>query len=271
MNPLLARLRDREVLVRLNAFILSYFGWIAFGVLYGYIGRWSVDVTREFLKLPLTSRSLVLGLLHYTRSIPPLYATLRGVYYFGFAGSIAFMVLYILLYLRDLKTSDELLARYLMAYAGAGTVYLIFHIHAPHYVYHIPGYSVDNTLLTRQEFVLPSLHNTFAAINIITIWKYRKRLGGKVLIAINTIIPFATVLLGHHWIYDVLTGFLLAWAVSRVTDGWAVRIPRSLYRLELKSLGALTMFNFVLATLMLLIALDPQKWLMVIRSILSQP
>ncbi|AHL22614.1 MULTISPECIES: phosphatase PAP2 family protein [Thermococcus] len=271
MNPLLSRLRDKEVLVRLNAFILSYFGWIAFGVLYGYIGRWSVDITRDFLKLPLTSKSLVLGLLDYTRSLVPLYTTLRWVYYFGFAGSIGFMVLYVLLYLRDLQTSDELLARYLMAYAGAGTIYLLVHIHAPHYVYHIPGYSMENTLLTRQEFVLPSLHNTFAAINIITIWKYRKRLGGKVLIGINTLIPFATVFLGHHWIYDVLTGFLLAWAVSRVTDGWAVRIPQSLYRLELKSLGALTMFNFVLATLMLLIALDPQKWLMVIRSILGQP
>ncbi|WP_099211648.1 phosphatase PAP2 family protein [Thermococcus henrietii] len=271
MNPLLARLRDREVLVRLNAFILSYFGWIAFGILYGYLGRWSIDATREFLKLPLTSRSLVLGLLSFTKSIPPLYMTLRWVYYFGFAGSIGFMVLYVLLYLRDLKTSDELLARYLMAYAGAGTVYLIFHIHAPHYVYHIPGYSVDNTLLTRQEFVLPSLHNTFAAINIITIWKYRKRIGGKALIAINTLIPFATVFLAHHWIYDVLTGFLLAWAVSRATDGWMARVPECFYRWELKSLGAITAFNVLLATLAFLVALDPQKWLMVIRSILGQP
>jgi len=271
MNPLLARLRDREVLVRLNAFILSYFGWIAFGILYGYLGRWSIDATREFLRLPLTSRSLVVGLLDFTRSVAPLYTALRWVYYFGFAGSIGFMVLYVLLYLRDLRTSDELLARYLMAYAGAGTVYLIFHIHAPHYVYHLPGYSMENTLLTRQEFVLPSLHNTFAAINIITVWKYRKRIGGKALIAINTLIPFATVLLAHHWIYDVLTGFLLAWAVSRATDGWMARVPKCFYRWELKSLGAITAFNVLLATLMLLIALDPQKWLMVLRSILGQP
>jgi len=271
MNPFLARFRDRDVLLRLNAFILSYFGWIAFGVLYGYIGRWSVDLTEEFLRLPLTSRSLVLGLLDYTKSIAPLYLLLRWVYYFGFAGSIGFMVLYLLLYLRDLKTSDELLARYIMAYACAGTVYLLFHIHAPHYVYQIPGYSMENTLLTRQEFVLPSLHNTFAAINIITVWRYRKRLGGKALIAINTLIPFATVLLGHHWIYDVLTGFLLAWAVSRVTDGWAVRIPNCIYGLELKSLRAITMFNFVLATLMLIIALDPGKWMMVVRSLLGNP
>lgn len=271
MNPLLARLRDRDVLVRLNAFILSYFGWIAFGVLYAYVGRWSVDVTDEFLKLPLTSKPLVMALLNETRSMVPLYALLKVIYYFGFAGSIAFMVFYILLYLRDLRTADELLTRYLFAYAGAGVVYLLFHVHAPHYVYRIPGYPVENTLLTRQEFVLPSLHNTFAAINIITIWRHRHRLGGKVLVVVNTLIPFATVLLGHHWIYDVITGFLLAWAVSRATDGWAVRVPGWIYRLELKSLGAITMLNFVLATLMLIIALDPGKWLLVIRSILNLP
>ncbi|WP_297064933.1 phosphatase PAP2 family protein [Thermococcus sp.] len=271
MNPFLARLRDRDVLVRLNAFILSYFGWITFGVLYGYIGKWSVDVTREFLKLPLTSKSLVLGLLDFTKSLPPLYWLLRMVYYFGFAGSIGFMVLYILLYLCDLQTSDELLARYIMAYAGAGTIYLLFHIHAPHYVYHIPGYSMENTLLTRQEFVLPSLHNTFAAINIITIWKYRRRLGGKALLGVNTLIPFATVLLAHHWIYDVITGFLLAITVSKITSGWAVRIPRCIYTLELKSLGAITMVNLALATLMLLVALDPRKWILLIKSILGQP
>ncbi len=33
MNLLQRRLQDPEVLVRLNAFFLSYFGWIAFGVL----------------------------------------------------------------------------------------------------------------------------------------------------------------------------------------------------------------------------------------------
>ncbi len=271
MNTFLARLRDRDVLVRLNAFILSYFGWIAFGVLYGYIGKWSVDITKYFLKLPLTSKSLVIGLLSFTKSLTPLYDLLKSIYYFGFAGSIGFMVFYVLLYLQDFQTSDELLARYIMAYCGAGAIYLLFHTYAPHYIYHIPGYSMENTLLTRQEFVLPSLHNTFAAINIMTVWKYRKRLGGKVLIVINTLIPFATVLLGHHWIYDVITGFLLAIAVSRVTNGWAIRIPMFIYSLELKSLEAITMFNIALATLMFLIALDPQKWILLIRSILNQP
>ncbi|WP_456422705.1 phosphatase PAP2 family protein [Thermococcus sp.] len=271
MDWLCERLRDRAVLLRLNAFVFSYFGWILFGVAYAYLGRWSVNVTREFLRLPLTSRGLVLSLLNTVRSIHPVYLLLSWVYYLGFAGSIALMVFYLLVYLGDLETSDQLLVRYLMAYSTAGTVYLVFHIYAPHLVYHISGYPSGNTLLTRQEFVLPSLHNTFAAINIITVWKYRKRLGGRTLLVINTLIPFATVLLAHHWIYDVLTGFLLAIAVSKVTDGWVARIPEKLYEVELKSLRAITMLNFALAALMLLIALDPHRWLLLVKSILGQP
>lgn len=271
MDWLPKRLRDRAVLLRLNAFIFSYFGWILFGIAYGYIGRWSVNVTGEFLRLPLTSKGLIVGMLDLVKSFPPLYHLLSGVYYLGFAGSIAIMVLYILLYQGDLETSDQLLLRYLMAYSIAGTIYLIFHIYAPHLVYHLPGYTSSNTLLTRQEFVFPSLHNTFAAINIITIWKYRDRLGGKVLIAVNTLIPFATVLLAHHWIYDVLAGFILAVSVSRVTSGRVARIPEKLYSIELKSLGAITMLNVALAALMFLIALDPQRWLLLVKSILGQP
>ncbi|WCN28436.1 phosphatase PAP2 family protein [Thermococcus kodakarensis] len=260
----------KDVLVRLNAFLLSYFGWMFFSILYIYIGRWSVDVTEQFIKLPFNSRDFILTLLNTTKSIPPVYHLLNAVYYIGFAGSIAFMVLYVLIYLKDFQTSDELLARYFIAYATAGAIYLTFHIYAPHYVYNVPGYDTDN-LFTRQEFVLPSLHNTFAAIHIITIWKYRKRLGGKVLLTINTLIPFATVLLIHHWIYDVLAGFLLAWAISSLTDGWMAKIPRTLYQLEIRSLSAVTLLNFLLAALLLLFSLEPQKWILLFRALLNQP
>ncbi|WP_457742032.1 phosphatase PAP2 family protein [Thermococcus sp.] len=271
MNSLRQRLSDPRVLIRLNAFVLSYFGWILFGILYGYIGRWSVNVTNEFLRLPLTSKALVYSVLDTIRAIPPLYELFRAVYYLGFAGSIGMMVVYLLLYLYDLETSDELLSCYLLAYAIAGLIYLTFHVYAPHVVYRIPGYSSENTLLTRQEFVLPSLHNTFAAINILTIWKYRKRLGGKVLIAINTLIPFATVFLAHHWVYDVMTGFLLAIAVSRVPSRWVLKAPEKIYNLEFDSLKAITMVNLLLALIVFIIALSPERWMLLIKSLLGQP
>jgi membrane-associated phospholipid phosphatase len=271
MNLLQRRLQDPEVLVRLNAFFLSYFGWIAFGVLYGVIGRWSVDVTPEFLRLPLTSRDFVVGLVEFTKDIPPLYSLFTVVYYLGFSGSIALIVVYLLIYKKDLKASDELLIRYLMAYALAGSIYLIFHIYAPHIVYNLPGYNSSNTLLTRQEFVLPSLHNTIITINIATLWRHRRELGGKALILVNTLIPFATVFLGHHWVYDVLAGIALGAFISKVTDGRTTRIPETIYNLEVASLQKATVVNFLLAVIVLIVAANPDRWLEIINGLLTAP
>ena len=271
MGLLEQRLRDHDVLIRLNAFLLSYFGWVGFGILYGVIGRWSVDVTDQFLRLPLTSKAFVMWLVSFTHSIPPLYFLFRGVYYIGFAGSIALIVAYLLIYRADLQASDELLVRYLMAYGTAGAIYLAFHIYAPHVVYNLPGYSSGNTLLTRQEFVFPSLHNTFAAINIITLWKYRDRLGGKLLILVNALVPFATVFLAHHWVYDVIAGILLGALISAYSEGWRARISRELYRMEITSLQRITALNMLLALIVLIIALDPQRAVALMGSILNRP
>ena len=271
MNLLRRHLQDPGVLVRLNAFLLSYFGWIAFGVLYGIIGRWSVDMTSEFLRLPLTSRELVVALVEFTKAVPPLYSLFTVVYYLGFSGSIAFAVAYLLVYKKDLKASDELFISYLMAYTIAGAIYLLFHIYAPHIVYHLPGYISDNTLLTRQEFVLPSLHNTIITINIVTLWRYRRELGGKLLILVNTLIPFATVFLGHHWVYDVLAGFLLGAVISKVTTGRETRLPETIYSWEVASLKKVTVVNFLLAVLVLIVAADPERWVEILNGLLPTP
>jgi len=271
MNLLQHRLRDPEVLLRLNAFFLSYFGWIAFGVLYGIIGRWSRDLTLQFLGLPLTSRDLVVGLLEFTKSVPPLHTLFTVVYYLGFTGSIALTIAYLLLYLRDLEASDRLLVRYMLAYAIAGLIYLIAHIHAPHVVYNLPGYTSTNTLLTRQEFVLPSLHNTIIAINIITLWSYRKHPGGRALILMNSLIPFATVFLGHHWVYDVITGFLLGIGASKVSWGWGARIPGVIYRWEVSSLQRVTVFNLIIAVIVLIVAIDPTRATAIFEGLLGSP
>lgn len=271
MGLLEQHLKNHDVLIRLNAFLLSYFGWMGFGVLYGVIGRWSVDVTAQFLRLPFTSRDFVLQLVDFTHSIPPLYILFHGIYYIGFAGSIALIVAYVLVYLADLPASDELLVRYLMAYGIAGAIYLCFHVYAPHVVYNLPGYPLDNTLLTRQEFVFPSLHNTFAAINIITLWKYRDRLGGKLLILVNALVPFATVFLAHHWVYDVIAGILLGVIISKYSEGWRARISHRLYNVDVASLQRITALNALLAIIVLMMALNPQRAIALIGGILNRP
>jgi|GEM_PF-2519992 len=271
MEWLRERLSDPEVLIRLNGFFLSYFGWMAFGLLYGVLGKWSVDVTSEFLHLPFTSKTFVLGLIHFTKSIPPLYGLFTFVYYLGFTGSIAFIVVYLLIYLRDLESSDKLLASYILSYLFAGLTYMVFHIYAPHVVYNLPGYSSENTLLTRQEFVLPSLHNTIITVNILILWKHRDRLGAKLLIFLNALIPFATLFLGHHWIYDIISGFALGTFVCWLSQGVGMGIPRRLYNWELSSLRKITVVNLLLVLILLVVALNPEKVMEIINGIMTTP
>ncbi|ANF23414.1 phosphatase PAP2 family protein [Thermococcus piezophilus] len=262
---------DWEVLVRLNSFFLSYFGWLLFGLAYGFLGRYSVDLTDYLLKLPFTSRDFVVSLVGFTKSVPLIYWLLEAVYYLGFSGSIALVVAYLLLYKRDLETSDELFIRYLLSYSVAGVIYILFHVHAPHLVYNLPGYISENNYLTRQEFVLPSLHNTFAMVNIITLWKYRKEKTGATIIAINSLIPFATLLLGHHWIYDIVTGMLLAGIVSRLLVGYSPKLPAILCRLELSYLKRLTLVSFFIGVIALFLAAAPQHWSQLVNNLFGTP
>jgi membrane-associated phospholipid phosphatase len=252
-------LNDKEVLVRLNVLLLLYLGWIAFTVAYGLIQNHSRNVTQELLRLPLTSKSFVISVVRFTHSLLPLYITMRVTYYIGFTGSIALTVFFILIYWRDLKASDELAMRYLLAYVSCGLIYSIFHVYAPHYVYHIPGFYLDNTYLTRQEFVFPSLHNTVAMINLLTIWHHRDKIWAKLLILLNLMIPFATVLLGHHWVYDAVAGILLAFIIVKVTSGHTLKVPESIREMGVSHIQRVTVVGLLVGLSVLLLAIHTPK------------
>jgi len=250
---------DREVIVRLDVFLLLYFGWMGFTVLYDLIKAYSRDVTAQLLQLPFTSRSFVITSLEVVREVPGLYQFLRGVYYIGFTGSIVLTVFFILFYWRDLGSADELAVRYLLAYVTCGITYSMFHVYAPHYVYHLQMFSPDRTYLTQQEFVLPSLHNTIAAVNILTMWKHRKKLWGVLLLGLNTLVPFATILLAQHWVYDALAGILLAVAIGKVTEGHQIQVHERIRKMHVSKLQVATVLGFVAGAYLLLLAITTPK------------
>jgi len=240
---------DKRFLERITVFILLYIGWTLFTLVYNFIKPYSRNLTSEFLKLPLMSRSFTVGMVSMIEGIKPLYYFLSGIYFLGFTGSIGLAVFYLLFVREDYQASDELALRYLLAYVTCGLIYSVFHIYAPHIVYHLNGYYPDNSGLTQQEFVFPSLHNTIAAINLITVWKYRDRIGGKVIIALSTLIPFATVLLGQHWVYDALAGMGLAALLSKITEGKTI-VPGFVRRMSYEGVRRMTVLSGALAALL---------------------
>ncbi|NJF24647.1 phosphoesterase [Thermococcus sp. Bubb.Bath] len=259
LKRIASAVEDREVLIRLDVFLLLYFGWMGFTVLYDLIKEHSRDVTSQLLRLPFTSRSFVVASLKVVHEVPGLYQFLHGVYYIGFTGSIALTVFFILLYWRDLGSADELAARYLLAYSTCGIMYSLFHVYAPHYVYHIQVFSPDETYLTQPEFVLPSLHNTIAAVNILTLWKHRKKIWGALLIGLSSLVPFATVLLAQHWVYDALAGILLAMAIGKATEGHQIRVHESIRRMHVSKLRMAMVLGFIAMAYILIFAITTPK------------
>ncbi|WP_456454100.1 phosphatase PAP2 family protein [Thermococcus sp.] len=264
-------LHDREVLTRLNAFLVIYFGWIVFGLIYPIIGKYSVDLTTQFLKLPFTSYAFVSGLLTFAKSHVLLYYSMRAIYFVGFSGSIALTVAFLLLYKKDFRASDELFIRYLGLYTVSGAIYCIFHIYAPHVVYNLPVKSLTGTYLTQQEFVLPSLHNAIATANAVTLWKHRKDPIAKVIIFLNMMVPVVTLFLGHHWIYDIITGIVLALIISKLTEGYKLKVPSSLRSIQISDLRKITAFSIIFATIVLIIAANPSLYSSLLQRLLGTP
>ena len=264
-------LHDREVLARLNAFVIIYFGWIIFGLLYPIIGRYSVDVTAQFLKLPLTSYDFVVTLLSFARDHVLLYYFMKAIYFVGFSGSIGLTVAFLLLYKKDFRASDELFIRYLGLYTVSGAIYCIFHIYAPHVVYNLPVESPAGTYLTQQEFVLPSLHNAIATANAITLWKHRGNNIAKIIIFFNLMVPVVTLFLGHHWIYDIISGIVLAFLISKLTEGYTSRLPSGLHSIQISELRKITAVGLIFATIVLIMASKPSIYSTILQRLLGTP
>jgi membrane-associated phospholipid phosphatase len=247
-------LHERDVLVRLDIFLIMYFGWIGFTFFYNLIQDYSKDFVPFLLKLPFTSKQFIIFLMESTKDIPLLQPLLTIVYHFGFSGSIALTIFFILVYWKDFESADRLAFSYLLSYTLCGVIYSLGHVHAPHDVYGLKVFSVGS--LTQEEFVLPSLHNTIATVNIVTLWIHREKRWAKILISLNFLVPPATILLGHHWIYDALTGVLLAVIISKIAARFKVQLPKTIMHAKVSHIQRATIIGFLTGMFLLLFAIS---------------
>ena len=196
----------RERLRLLTIFVAVYLSWNAYALAYPLIGRWSVNVLPYFLKLPLTSCSFERSLVSWTVSRRVLHALMRLAYNTGFSGSMFLTFLYSL---RDERLSWKLIRRYALTFLILEVSFALFHVYAPHYVYSLPEEYAPNNALTPPQFVFPSPHCAIAFVSLMTVRKKKDPLS-KVLKAYLFLVPVSTVLLGEHWVWDVLAGFMVA-------------------------------------------------------------
>ncbi|NJE54887.1 phosphatase PAP2 family protein [Thermococcus sp. 21S9] len=188
-------------------FLVVYLSWDAYALVYPFIGRWSADVTRSLLQLPLTSYRFEYSLVSWTVSHRFLHAFMRAVYRAGFAGSFWLPALY--LTFTDPERAKRLAFRFALGFGILALSFLILHVHAPHVVYDLPGRYAPNDWTARPEFVLPSPHCTLAFIGLLSVLEV-KRKENIPLAVFLALVPISTVLLGEHWVWDAVAGFLVA-------------------------------------------------------------
>ena len=188
-------------------FLAVYISWNAYALVYPFIGRWSADVTRSLLNLPLTSYHFEYSLVSWTVSHHHLHALMRAVYKAGFAGSFWLPALYFTF--ADPERAKRLAVRFALGFGILALSFLVFHVHAPHVVYTLPERYAPNDWTARPEFVLPSPHCTLAFIGLLSVLEVKKKETVPLAVFL-ALVPISTVLLGEHWVWDAVAGFLVA-------------------------------------------------------------
>jgi membrane-associated phospholipid phosphatase len=144
-----------------------------------------------------------------------------GFYMFGFAFLlVAPVVLYILApAMRPLK---ELLVAYILNYAAGAVFYTIFVAVGPriYVTKHVDGLMYQfypstadlTSAVSENTDVFPSLHTSLSVIVLLFAWQTRhvQPRWFKITAVVSTGIVLATMILGIHWLVDVVAGVLLA-------------------------------------------------------------
>ncbi len=159
-----------------------------------------------------------------------------GFYMFGFAFLlVAPVVLYILTpAMRPLK---ELLVAYILNYAAGAVFYTLFVAVGPriYVTEHVDGLMYQfypstadlTSVVSENTDVFPSLHTSLSVIVLLFAWQTRhiQPRWFKITAVVSTGIVLATVILGIHWLIDVIAGIALAFAcvffarrIVRVTE-----------------------------------------------------
>jgi membrane-associated phospholipid phosphatase len=151
----------------------------------------------------------------------PLIPVFSGFYMFGFAYLlITPIVLYLLTpALRPLK---ELLVAYVLNYLSGGILYMIFIAYGPR-VYvseHVDGLLYDlfpesqelTAAVSSNTDVFPSLHTSLSVIVLLFAWQTREIQPNWFPISafVATGVVLSTMILGIHWVIDVVAGVILA-------------------------------------------------------------
>ncbi len=204
--------------------------------------------TDTLLKLPWTEWSLYSNAYSIIHSVPALEWVLKKWYTVGFTSTLVGTAAWFLVTRRPKDLDAELLG--LAAMLGTTmTIYAIAFVYPPHIVYGFNPIESPLMNLANHRFVFPSLHTALAVfLAMYFVWKEKHPLARGILVLNGFVTPFVTIVLVQHWVYDAISGILLAlfsfWVAKRYEDRFSEALDR--WNPNRKALAAVTILLCVI-------------------------
>ncbi|MEO2117219.1 MAG: phosphatase PAP2 family protein [Methanocaldococcus sp.] len=214
---------DKRILVRLAIYPIAYVLW---GGLMWYSQIITpLDLTNLLFNLPLCNKEFYLIL----QSLPNIVIEFfKIVYLYGFSFMIVGGIAYYLFIKKDFLKSDMILIDLALGWLFAGLIYTFVVVKSPFQV----GVAKDLInmhyfwIFTKPTYEIPSLHTAYSFLLALHL-KDEKPLN-YIYFALAILIPISTLIMGMHWIVDVITGILYGYVIYKFPKNIHIKISKAI-------------------------------------------
>ncbi|EHP85884.1 phosphatase PAP2 family protein [Methanotorris formicicus] len=214
--------RDR-IIIRLLIYPLAYLMWGGL-MWYSQIVN-PIDLTHYLSYIPFCNAEFYAVL----QGLPsPIIEFFRIIYLYSFTFCIVGGIGYYLLIKKDFLKSDIILIDLALGWLFAGLIYTFFVVQAPFDV----GVAKDLTnfelmwISTKPTYEIPSLHTAYSIL-IALHFKEEERIK-YIFYALAILIPISTLIMGQHWVVDVVTGILYAFFLYKFPKTIHIKIHKGI-------------------------------------------
>ncbi|CAB3287871.1 Phosphoesterase PA-phosphatase related [Methanocaldococcus lauensis] len=201
---------DRRIVVRLAVYPIAYIMWGGL-MWYSQILK-PIDGTTLLMTLPLCNRNFYLIL----QSLPTVVIEFfKIIYLYGFSLMIICGIAYYLFIKKDFLKSDIILIDLALGWLFAGIIYSIFVVKSPFQV-NVAKDLVDMHyfwIFTKPTYEIPSLHTAYSFLLALH-FKDETYLN-YIYFTLAILIPISTLILGMHWIVDIITGIIYGYFIYK--------------------------------------------------------
>ncbi|ACV24771.1 phosphatase PAP2 family protein [Methanocaldococcus fervens] len=214
---------DKRILVRLVTYPIAYIMWGGL-MWYSQIVE-PIDATNLLLNLPLCNKEFYLILQTLPNIVIEFF---KIIYLYGFSLMIVGGIAYYLFIKKDFLKSDIILIDLALGWLIAGLIYTIVVVQSPFQV----GVAKDliNSdyfwIFTKPTYEIPSLHTAYSFLLALH-FKDEKYLN-YIYFTLAVLIPISTLIMGMHWVVDVITGIFYGYAIYKFPKTLHLKINKAL-------------------------------------------